>query len=169
MPVKIYHTTDDKSLHLKGGVLMPELVIWKKKQISRLKKDIDSMMERMLVEFKHLTSSGVRLKRPDYDLVETDSELVLRVDMPGVEPDNIEITIMGNVISIEGKISEEILFGDENHHLTEKRTSTFSRSIPIYRRICISKVRATYENNVLQVVMPMYSGEEKRGVRVRLR
>ncbi len=148
---------------------MPELVIWKKRQINRLKKDMDSMMERMLVEFKHLSSAGVRLKRPDYDLVETDNELILRVDMPGVDPDEIEITITGNVISIDGKVSEETVHGDESHQLIEKRSATFSRSIPLHRRICLSKVRATYENDVLQIVMPMYSGEEKRGVRVRLR
>jgi HSP20 family protein len=148
---------------------MPELVIWKRKQISRLKEEMDSMMERMLDEYRYLSSTVVRFKRSDYDLVETDNELILRVDMPGIAPNDIEMTITGNVILIEGKIREETVSGDENHHVIEKRTSTFSRSIPVHRRICLSKVRATYENNVLQVVMPMYSGEEKRGVRVRLR
>lgn len=148
---------------------MPELVIWKKRQINRLKKDMDNMMERMLVEFKHLSSTGDRLKRRDYDLVETDNELILSIDMPGIDPDDIEITITGNVISIEGRGVQERASGDENHHLIDKKKTAFSRSIPIHRRICLSKVRATYENDVLQIVMPMYSGEEKRGVRVRLR
>ena len=147
---------------------MPELVIWKKKQITRLKKDIDSMMERMLGEFQHLASHCARLKRPDYDLFETDNELILRVDMPDVAPDDIKIDITGNVITIEGKTGHEIISGDLNHHTVEKKQSSFARSIPINRRIVLSKVKATYENGVLQVVMPMYSGEEKRGVRVRL-
>jgi HSP20 family molecular chaperone IbpA len=82
---------------------------------------------------------------------------------------DIEITITGNVISIDGRVSEERVQDDESHHLVEKRSATFSRSIPIHRRICLSKVRATYENDVLEIIMPMYSGEEKRGVRVRLR
>jgi HSP20 family protein len=147
---------------------MPELVIWKRKEISKLKKEIDSMMERMLGEFTHASSCGVRRKRPEYDLFETENELILRVDMPGVDPDDIEIDITGNVITIEGKLRDETIGRDENLHMIEKRTSIFSRSIPIHRRIVLSKVKATYEKGVLQVVMPMYSGEEKRGVRVRL-
>jgi HSP20 family protein len=89
--------------------------------------------------------------------------------MPGVDPGDIEITITGNVISISGRVSEETVQGDESHKVAEKRSGAFLRSIPVHRRICLSKVRATYENDVLQIVMPVYSGEEKRGVRVRLR
>jgi HSP20 family protein len=114
---------------------MPELVIWKKRQISRLKKDMNSMMQRMLVEFRHLSSAGVRLKRPDYDLVEADNELILTVDMPGIDPDDIEITITGNVISIDGKARKETVHRHESHRLIEKRSGAFSLSIPIHRRI----------------------------------
>jgi len=165
----IWSYPDTRKPCIKRRVIMPELVIWKKRQINRLKKDMDSMVERMLVEFQHLSSAGVRLKRPEYDLVETDNELILRVDMPGIDPDNIEITITGNLISIDTRVNEETVHSNESHHVVEKRSGAFSRSIPIHRRICVSKVRATYDNDVLQIVMPMYSGEEKRGVRVRLR
>lgn len=147
---------------------MPELVIWKRQQISKLRKDMDRMLESVLGEFRPVSSTGVALKRPKYDLVETDEELILKAEIPGINPNEIEIDITDNILTIEGEIRQENVSEDENHHRIERRYGAFSRSIPIPRRIVLSKVKASYNNGVLQVVMPKYSGEEKRGVKVRL-
>ncbi|NLA75721.1 MAG: Hsp20/alpha crystallin family protein [Deltaproteobacteria bacterium] len=147
---------------------MPELVIWKRKKISRLKKDMNSMMERMLGEFLHPSSPGARLNRPEYNLSETDKELVLTVSMPGFDPDNIDVAITGSILSIKAVRNQETLYRDERPPVAGKSTNSFSISISIRRRIILSKVKAVYENGILQVVMPRYSGEEKRGVRVRI-
>lgn len=148
---------------------MPELVIWKRQQISKLRKDMDRMLERVLGEFRPASSQGFTLKRPHYDLIETDKDLILNAEIPGINPDEIEIDITGNVLTIEGEISQDTISEGENHHYVERRYGTFSRSIPLPRRIVLSRVRATYKDGVLKVVMPKYAGEEKRGIKVRLR
>jgi HSP20 family protein len=148
---------------------MPELVIWKRQQISKLRKDMDRMLERVLGEFRPASSPGFALKRPHYDLIETDKDLILNAEIPGINPNEIEIDITDNVLTIEGETSQDTVSEGENHHYVERRYGTFSRSIPLPRRIVLSRVRATYKDGVLKVVMPKYSGEEKRGIKVRLR
>lgn len=147
---------------------MPELIIWKRQQMSKLRKDMDRMLERVMGEFRPFSTPGFAVRRPSYDLVETDKELILRAEIPGVNPDDIEIDITDNILTIEGEIRQDTVNEDENHHWIERRYGTFSRSIPIPRRIILSKVKATYNKGVLKVVMPKYSGEEKRGVKVKL-
>jgi HSP20 family protein len=148
---------------------MPELVIWKRQKLSKLRREMDRMLERMLGEFGTASCPEITLKRPRFDLIETDTDLVLKADIPGIDPNDIEIDITDNILTVEGEIKQNSVNGDTGHHWIEKRYSNFSRSISIPKRIVASKVKATYEKGVLKIIMPKYSGEEKRGVKVRLR
>ena len=148
---------------------MPELVIWKQRRIDRLKRDMDRMVQRMLSEFRAASTPGTTWKQPSYDLIETEKEIVLKAEMPGVDPNNLEIDITDNILTIEGETKQETVSQEESYHRIERRYGSFSRSIPIPQRIVLSKVKATYKKGILTIVMPKFSGEEKRGVKVRLR
>lgn len=148
---------------------MPELIIWKKRKMNRLKRDMDRMMQSMLVEFRTAFSPGTDWKQPSYDMTETDKDLILKAEIPGVDPNKIEIDITDNILTIEGETIQKAFSVNESHQRIEKRYRSFSRSIPIPRRVILSKVKATYKNSVLKIVMPKYSGEEKRGVKVRIK
>jgi len=148
---------------------MPELVIWKRQKLSKLRKDMDRMLERILGEFSPASFPGVKLRRPHFELVETDTELVLRAEIPDMDPDDIEIDITDNVLTISGEIRHNSVNKDSDSHSFRRGYSTFSKSILIPKRIVASRVEATYAQGLVKVIMPKYSGEEKRGVRVRLR
>ena len=148
---------------------MPELVIWKQRRIDRLKRDMDRMLQRVMGDFQTSPRSRTIWKQPSYDLTETGKELILMAEIPGADPDKLEIDITDNILTIGGEIQQETVSEKRNYHRIERRYGSFSRSIPIPRRIVLSKVKATYEKGVLKIIMPKYSGEEKRGVKVRLR
>ena len=148
---------------------MPELVIWKRQKMSKLRREMDRMLQRMLGEFGSASCPAITLKRPYFDLVETDTDLILRAEIPDIDPDDIEIDINDNVLTISGEIRQDRVNEGTNHHRFESSYSTFSKSISIPKRIVASRVKATYEKGLLKVIMPKYSGEEKRGVKVKLR
>jgi HSP20 family protein len=148
---------------------MPELVIWKQRRIDRLKRDMDRMLQRVMGDFQTSPCSLTIWKQPSYDLTETGKELILMAEIPGADPDKLEIDITDNILTIGGEIQQQTVSEKRNYHRIERRYGSFSRSIPIPRRIVLSKVKATYEKGVLKIVMPKYSGEEKRRVKVRLR
>ena len=152
----------------KGGLTMPELVIWKRQQLNKLRRDMDRMLERIIGDFRPASSPGIALKRPQFDLVETDKDLILRSEIPGLGPNDIEINITENILTIEVEIQKDTVSEYESHQWIERRHGTLSKSIPIPRRIILSRVEATYNDGILKVVMPKYSGEEKRGVKVKL-
>lgn len=148
---------------------MPELVIWRRQKISKLRRDMDRMLERMLEEFGPVSCPGITLKSPYFELIETDRDLILRAEIPDMDPNNIEINITDNILTIAGEISLNPANKDINHGRIQRRYRTFSKSISVPKRIIISRVKATYEKGLFKVIMPKYSGEEKRGVKVRLR
>jgi HSP20 family protein len=148
---------------------MPELVIWKRQKLSKMRKDMDRMLERILGEFSNASFQEIKIRRPHFELVETDTELVLRAEIPDMDPDDIEIDITDNVLTISGEIINNSVSKDGVHHSFGRRHSNFSKSILIPKRIVASRVKATYVQGLVKVIMPKYSGEEKRGVKVRLR
>ena len=148
---------------------MPELIVWKRQKMSKLRREMDRMLQRMLGEFGSASCPAITLKKPHFDLVETDEDLILRTELPGIDPDDIEIDITDNVLTISGEIRQDTVNEGTDHHRFESRHSTFLKSIPIPKRIITSRVKATYEKGLLKIIMPKYSGEEKRGVKVRLR
>ncbi len=148
---------------------MPELVIWKQQRINRLKRDMDRMLKRVMGEFGTASCQEIAWKRPSYDLTETEKDLILKAEIPGVDPDKLEIDITDNILTIEGDVQQEGVCEGENYRRVERRYGSFSRSIPIPGRIVLSKVKATYKKGILKIVMPKYSGEEKRGLKVRLK
>jgi HSP20 family protein len=148
---------------------MPELVIWKQRRIDRLKRDMDRMVQRMLSEFRAASTPGITWKQPSYDLIETEKDIVLKAEIPGADPDKLEIDISDNILTIEGETKQESVSQEESYRRVERRFGSFSRSIPIPRRIVLSKVKATFKKGVLTIVMPKFSGEEKRGLKVRIR
>ena len=148
---------------------MPELVIWKRQKMSKLRREMDRMLQRVLGEFGSASCPAITLKRPRFDLVETDKDLILKAELPSIDPDDIEIDITDNVLTISGEIRQDSVNEGTGHHRFESRYSKFSKSIPIPKRIITSRVKASYEKGLLKVIMPKYSGQEKRGVKVRLR
>jgi len=148
---------------------MPELVIWKRQKISKLRKDMDRMLEKTLGEFGPSSCPGAALKKPHFELVETDRDIILSAEIPGMDPKDIEIGVIDNVLTITGEIRQNSVNEDINHRRLERRCSTFSKSISIPGRIIVSRIKGTYEKGLLKVIIPKYSGEEKRRAKVRLR
>lgn len=147
---------------------MPELIIWRKQQLNRLRKDMDRMFERMLGEFSPTPTAGLIRRGPSIDLVETDQTLVLRAEIPGVDPKDLEIDITDNVLTIDGEIKQENIREDENYHRVERNYGSFSRSVQLPCRIVLEDVKATYRKGVLKIVMQKCRPEETIRVKVKL-
>ena len=79
---------------------MSDLIIWRKQQINRLKRDMDRMLDRMWGEFGLSISSKTTRVLPFLDLAETGEELVLKVEIPGVDPEDLDINVNEDIIEI---------------------------------------------------------------------
>jgi HSP20 family protein len=100
------------------------------------------------------------------DVVEKDDEFLVKASVPGVNPDDLEITFTDNVLTIQGETKSEEEVKDARYHLRERRFGSFSRSISLGSRIAADKIQADYENGVLILHLP--KAEEVKPKRINI-
>ena len=88
------------------------------------------------------------------DVVETDEAFVVKASLPGINPDELEITFTDNVLTIKGEIKEEDEEKETRYHLRERRYGSFARSITLGARLNGDKIQAAYHNGVLMLTLP---------------
>src|SRR5512136_1428085 len=91
---------------------------------------------------------------PAIDVVETDDAIVLKAELAGMDPKDINIEVQDNVLTLSGerRFQEEVR--EDKYYRIERRYGSFSRSLALPPTADESKVEATYENGVLQITVP---------------
>ena len=145
---------------------MPGLIIWKNQHINRIRKDMDRLFNRMWGEFGLSPIQPMIKGTPFLDLTETEKDLVLRAEIPGMDPNDFEISIVDDILTIKGETKQEIFEGKADHHRMERRYGSFSRRVQLPCRVSIDDVRATYQKGILKITMPKCAPETARSVKV---
>jgi len=103
---------------------------------------------------------------PSVDIFETENELILTAEVPGVEEDNIEIKIEDNTLCLNGERKFEKETKEENYHRIERSYGSFYRSFTIPRNVDQEKIRAEHDNGVLRISMPKKPESKSKTVKV---
>jgi len=90
---------------------------------------------------------------PAVDIFESDQELVLTAEVPGIDEKDIEISLENNVLSIRGERKFEKETKEENYHRIERSYGTFYRSFTLPNYVDPEKINAVHENGVLKIRM----------------
>ncbi len=111
--------------------------------------------------------SGMRL--PAVDVQENDDEYVVKAELPGWKPEDIEITCEGETINIKGQLNE----GDQQpqgdntrYHHREMRRSSFERSITLPTEVQADHAKADFENGVLTLHLPKSEQAKPRQIKI---
>ncbi len=91
---------------------------------------------------------------PSVDIYETENEIVLTAEIPGVDEKNIEIKLEDNTLSLKGERNFEKETKEENYHRIERAYGSFYRSFTIPRNIDQDNIKAESENGILRISMP---------------
>ncbi|TKJ30884.1 MAG: hypothetical protein CEE40_03325 [Chloroflexi bacterium B3_Chlor] len=88
------------------------------------------------------------------DMYQTEDSVVVKSAVPGVKPDDIDITISGNTLSISGETNEEEEVTEENYIRRERRHGSFSRSVVLPEGVDPDKAEATFDDGILTLTIP---------------
>ncbi len=91
---------------------------------------------------------------PAMDMYETDDALVIKMALPGVDPEKVEIRVAGDVLTIRGHVEEDIVEEGATYYIRERRTGAFSRSIQLPVPVEVDKAEASFENGILTLTLP---------------
>jgi HSP20 family protein len=134
------------------------------RELDSLQGDMNRLFDRF---FDGRTTNGAaRRWIPSMDLVETEHDLVLRADLPGMTEDDVEIEVKDNVLSLSGERRSDNEEKGEGFHRVERSFGRFQRSLTLPRGVDAEKVNAQFENGVLEVRIP--KPEEAKPTRVQI-
>jgi HSP20 family protein len=92
--------------------------------------------------------------RPAMDVVENEDNITVRVDLPGLTSDDVHVEMEDNVLTIRGEIGDTIEKEGERYHYRERYSGSFQRSLRLPNTIDANKVDASFDNGVLNIVLP---------------
>ncbi|MFM2165543.1 MAG: hypothetical protein RL325_1980 [Planctomycetota bacterium] len=104
---------------------------------------------------------------PPIDIGETDDEVTVRVEVPGVSPRDIDVTIEGTNLSIAGKKDEKEEFEGENSYRCERRFGAFRRMVELPESIDPDRVNADFADGVVTIRVSKKPGLRARRVEVK--
>jgi HSP20 family protein len=103
------------------------------------------------------------------DVMENHDEYTIKASLPGINPDDLEITYNNNTLTIHGEIKEEKedTGKDQRYHLRERRFGSFSRSVYLPTPIESGKIQADYEAGILTLSLPKTEEVKPKRIPVR--
>jgi HSP20 family protein len=100
------------------------------------------------------------------DVSETDNEFVIKASLPGVKPDEVQITVHGGTLTIRGECKAEEGKKDERWHLRERRFGSFQRSVTLPVPVSSDKADARYEHGALTLTLPKAEEAKPRQIKI---
>ena len=111
-------------------------------------------------------SVGTTTWVPAADIYETDEELVVNLDLPGVDSKMVDVRVENNVLTIRGERPFDPKQNRENYHRVERSYGPFGRSFSLSTGVNPAKVRATYQSGILTIVMSKAESAKPRKIEV---
>jgi len=145
---------------------MSELTLWKKQELDKLRKDMDLLFRRFRRGFGIPRTLLEAAESFSTEFSESENMLVLSTILPGIKPEDIEISVTDDTLSLKAETKEDSVATDENFQRIEKRSRSFSRSISLPCRIIAEEVKATYKDQILKIELPKCKPKKARGVLV---
>jgi HSP20 family protein len=140
------HSTDDRIEAPKGGCVELKLFT----PLLSIEHELQEMFDRMFGRNEFF------VVRPTVDVFNDEGRLVVKMDLPGIDPDkDVEILVEGDSLVIKGEKEREKETEEKDRYLYERSFGSFRRIIPLPDGVDIDKIEAGYDKGVLTVTLPM--------------
>ena len=134
---------------------------------TRFTDPFDQLVEGLFSRGGRVANGGSLMRAPETDVMETEKEIRVITEMPGLTRDNIEIDVENNVLTIRGEKREERTEGEQGKfHLAERRYGTFARSFVLPRDVDAESIGASFQDGVLTVTVPKSERARRRRIEI---
>ena len=100
------------------------------------------------------------------DVCETENEFVVKASLPGMKPDDVQVTIHGDNLTIRGQSKAEEEKKGEHWHIRERRCGTFQRSLSLTTPVDADKAQAQFEHGVLTLRIPKSEAAKPKQIKI---
>ena len=129
---------------------------------------LQEQLSRMFGEVPERTGeeSNLTAWAPPVDIYETENELVIKADLPEVNPQDLDIRVANNILTIRGERKFEKKVGEENYLRMERAYGSFSRSFSLANSVNSEEIKADYQNGALTLHIPKAEETKPKQIKV---
>ncbi len=146
---------------------------WKENQVApdntltEFRREVDDLFNQFFGSSGWLPVANLgRGFTPVLDVSETDEDLLIKAELPGVDPKEIEVNLSGTTLTVKGEKKEEREEKTENMHRIERSYGGFSRSISLPCEVKEDKIEANFKNGVLNLKLPKAETSKKKTIKI---
>jgi HSP20 family protein len=103
---------------------------------------------------------------PAVDIYETEHEMVVKADLPEVDPKELDIRVENNLLTIRGERKFEKKVNEDNYLRVERAYGSFSRSFSLANTVNAEAIKADYQNGVLKLTIPKREEAKPKQIKV---
>jgi len=104
--------------------------------------------------FSLMREGGSNWTSPAIDLYQTNDAVVVKAALPGIQADEVQINVSGDVLTIKGETKQEEEKKDKSWHIREHRWGAFERSVTLPIGVLSDRAKADFENGILTITLP---------------
>jgi len=105
-------------------------------------------------------------RAPQVDVLDRDDEIFVKAELPGVDKDDVELTVTGNSVTIKGSTKSEEKEEEGDYHRCEISQGSFSRTISLPSEVDTDKAKANFKHGVLKLTLPKVKKSKHKSVKV---
>jgi HSP20 family protein len=145
-----------------------ELATWPS-DLFGLQREMNRMFDNVFRFDTRDEDSGFNAWTPAVDIAEHDDEYVVKVELPGVNKEDVKITIESNSLTIRGEKKQEKETKKENFQRVERSYGSFQRSFTLPTTVKSDKIDAVYKDGVLQIALPKAEEAKPKQIEVKVK
>ena len=143
-----------------------ELTTWKPfRELDKMRSEMDRLWDSFF-EGRPQVRFGEWF--PTLDVSETKNDLVVKVELPGMDQKNIDVSLSDGHLTIKGEKKKEKEEKEENYHLIERSYGSFTRSIRLPREVQTEKINASFKNGVLRITLPKSEEAKTKEIKIKV-
>ncbi|HLT91134.1 MAG TPA: Hsp20/alpha crystallin family protein [Woeseiaceae bacterium] len=141
--------------------------------IASLHREMDRLFESLWQDgfgLSPLAGDWTRLEPvPRLDVSEDDKGFTVKVDLPGMDEKNVDVTLTDRVLTIRGRREEDTESKDKDYYRRERTFGAFRRSIEIPAEVDVSKISASFKKGVLTIELPKTPAAQEKVKRIEVK
>ncbi len=135
------------------------------RDVVSLRDAMNSLLQESFVRPGGASAAGGSATLP-VDVAETENEFVVKASLPGLKPEDVQITVHGDTLTIRGETQAEEEKKGETWHLRERRYGSFQRSLSFGTPVDSDKADARFENGQLTLTLPKSEAAKPKQIKV---
>jgi HSP20 family protein len=135
-----------------------------------LRESMDRLFEDFFTTRRPTRAAGAAavpmLWQPAVEVFETDNEVVVKVELPGIDPKGVDVTVTAEGLTIKAEHRLDQEDKGRNYYRRELRYGAFARTIPLPAEVKSEETKATFRNGILEVKVPKAERARPKSVKV---